>query len=91
MSSVGNLRLIGRRASKESFMRSYIKWEASSNSSIHDTCNLGKKLNLLSSIMDCLSYTEVVFKGPDRDFNIILGLWVVSPSVDNLYITSIIK
>jgi hypothetical protein len=74
MLSVGDLRLVGRKASKKSFMRSYIRWEASSSSSIHNTYDLGKKLDLLSSTIDCLSCTEIVFKGPVRDFNITLGL-----------------
>jgi hypothetical protein len=91
ISSVGDLRPVRRRASKKSFIQSYIRWEASSNSSIHNTCDLGKKPNLLSSTMDCLSRTEAAFKGPVRDFNITLGLWVVSPSIDNLYIASTAK
>jgi uncharacterized protein YegJ (DUF2314 family) len=53
--------------------------------------NLGKKPNLLSSTMDYLSCTEVAFKGPIRDFNVTLGIWVVSLSVNNLYITSTAK
>jgi hypothetical protein len=74
MLSVGDLRLVRRKASKESFMRSYIRWEASNSNSIHNTCNLGKKPDLLSSIINYLSCTEAVFKSPVRDFNIILGL-----------------
>jgi hypothetical protein len=41
---------------------------------MYNTCDLGKKPNLLSSTIDYLSYTEAAFKGSIRDFNIILGL-----------------
>jgi hypothetical protein len=91
MLSVGDLKLIRRRASKKIFMRSYIRWEASSSNSIHNTYNLGKKPDLLSSTIDYLSCMEAVFKGPVRDFNITLGLWVVSFSMNNLYIAGTIK